>query len=158
MNLDPLEIVIYIINLIVLFVILRSLLYKPVHKFMAGRTQRISSQLDEAAKKETDAQKTKEQYDSLIADSEKAANEKLSEIIRKANADAGEIVEKANEKAKVILDGARTEAEAEKKNILNNMRSEITDLSLNIAGKILSREVTESDNKKIIDSFFDGKE
>jgi len=158
MNIEPIEIVIHIINIIVLFVILRLLLYKPIHKFMVARALRVSSQLEEAASRQAEAMKTKEQYDSLMAGSEKEADEKLTEIIRKAHADAEIIIEKANEKANAAVDEARNQAELEKKNILNGMRGDITDLSLDIAGKILSREVNESDNRRIIDSFFDGRE
>jgi F-type H+-transporting ATPase subunit b len=158
MNIEPIEVVIYIINIIVLFVILRLLLYKPVHGYMAARTQRISSQLEDASNRQAEAMKTKERYESLMAGSEKEADEKLAEIIRKAHADAENIIEKANEKANEIVNDATVQATAEKKRILNGMRGEITDLSLDIARKILSREVNESDNRKIIDSFFDGRE
>ena len=158
MNIEPIEIVIHIINIIVLFVILRLLLYKPVHKYMAARALRISSQLEEAANRQAEALNTKEQYESLMAGSEKEAEEKLTDIISKAHADAEIIIEKATEKANAVVDNARNQAEAEKQNILNGMRGDITDLSLDIAGKILSREVNESDNRRIIDSFFDGRE
>ena len=158
MNIETIEVVIYIINIIVLFVILRLLLYKPVHGYMAARTQRISSQLEDASNRQAEAMKTKERYESLMAGSEKEADEKLAEIIRKAHADAENIIEKANEKANEIVNDATVQATAEKKRILNGMSGEITDLSLDIARKILSREVNESDNRKIIDSFFDGME
>ena len=158
MNIEPIEVVIYIINIIVLFVILRLLLYKPVHGYMAARTQRISSQLEDASNRQAEAMKTKERYESLMAGSEKEGDEKLAEIIRKAHADAENIIEKANEKANEIVNDGTVQATAEKKRILNGMRGEITDLSLDIARKILSREVNESDNRKIIDSFFDGRE
>ncbi|NLO45502.1 MAG: F0F1 ATP synthase subunit B [Clostridiales bacterium] len=158
MNLDPLEIIIHIINIIALFAILRFLLYDPIHSFMASRAQNISSRLDEADEAKENALKAKEMYDALISDSEEASEKKLAEIIIKANADAEAIVENANDRANAIISDARGSAEAERKDILDSVRGDITDISLKIAEKILSREISESDNRRIINSYFDGRE
>lgn len=158
MNIEPMEIIIHIINIIVLFFILRLLLYKPIHNYLTARAGHVSSQLEEAKGRQAEAMKTKEQYDRLMADSKKEADEKISEIILKAHADAEIIIQKANEKASSVVDEAKKQAEIEKKNILKDMRDEIADFSLNIARKILSREINEIDNRKIIDSFFEGRE
>ncbi len=158
MNLNPMEIAIHIINIIVLFVLLRVILYKPVHKFMTGRAQRIAAQLDDAAKKDADAQQLKAQYDSLMVDSEKTANDKSMVILSRANADATNLVNKAREDAAAVVVGARRQAELDKEKLLGGMRGEIGELSVDIAGKILAREVTENDNRRIIDSFFENRE
>ena len=48
MEIYPLDIVIHTINIVIFYLILRLLLFKPIRKFMSQREQRIQSQMDEA--------------------------------------------------------------------------------------------------------------
>ena len=49
MELYPIDIAIHVVNIIILYVILRALLWKPVKAFMADREARIKDQMDQAA-------------------------------------------------------------------------------------------------------------
>ncbi len=154
MDINPLDIVIHIINIIVLFLILRTLVYKPVSKFMKNRTECIKNQLDDAAQKEIEAEKLREHYDAQLLSAEEDAKTKVIEITAKANKSAEEIIDNANTKADEIVDKANKKAKEEYDNTMSDMRDDITDVAVNMAKHILNREVTKEDNSKIIDSFF----
>ena len=47
MDIHPVDIVIHIVNIVVLFVVLRILLYKPVKKFMQAREDRLKADKQE---------------------------------------------------------------------------------------------------------------
>lgn len=154
MDLNPLDIVIHVINIVVLFLILRTLLYKPVAKFMASRTERVKGELDAVAKKQQQADEMKAEYEAKLSSAESDAGEKAKEIIKKANSDAGAIIDSANAKADEITGEAREKADAQMNSVLSEMQGEISDISIDIAKEILRREVNEADNRAIADSFF----
>ena len=61
MEINFLEIILYIVNIIILFFFLRWLLYKPITRFLSNRTNEIQKQIDEAAQKYSDAEQLKAQ-------------------------------------------------------------------------------------------------
>jgi len=47
------------------------------------------------------------------------------------------------------------QAVAEREGMIKELRAQTAELAVDIAGKILEREVTQEDHQRIIDSFFD---
>lgn len=154
MGINPLDIVIHIINIIVLFVILRALLYKPVYKFMQARAERIQAALDAAEQDKQAAEALKQQYDDALQSAQAEADKQAAQIIQKANGEASDMVTAAQHEAEQLAAEAAKKAEESRKKALAAAKEDVKDLSLAMAEKILAREVTEADNRKIIDTFF----
>ena len=154
MDINPLDIVIHIINIVVLFVILRVLLYKPVSKFMQKRAERVQAELDAAKKDQQTAEELKQKYSASLQSAQAEASEQAAQIIQKANSEANEIVAAAQKEAERIVAEAGKKAEENRKKTLASAREDMKALSLAMAEKILAREVNEADNRKIIDAFF----
>ena len=68
MELYPIDIAIHLVNILVLYILLRVLIWKPVRKFMLDRENRIQSQLDDATQLKKDAEQTKQDYDRRMAE------------------------------------------------------------------------------------------
>lgn len=154
MDINPLDIVIHIINIVVLFVILRVLLYKPVSKFMQKRAERVQAELDAAKKDQQTAEELKQKYNASLQSAQAEASEQAAQIIQKANSEANDIVAAAQKEAERIVAEAGKKAEENRKKTLASAREDMKALSLAMAEKILAREVNEADNRKIIDAFF----
>ena len=154
MELYPTDIIIHIINIVVLFLLLRAILYKPIKKFMSARTAKIEGQLADAEKASEDAAKEKEQLDKRLANAENEAHEIIVAGEEKSAAAASKIIADAKAKSDKIVKKAIEDSEKEKQEALDGMRGEITDLSVEIAGRILKREISKKDNSKLIDEFF----
>jgi F-type H+-transporting ATPase subunit b len=73
MALSPLNILIYIINIVVLYLLLRVLLYKPIRKFLDKREQKIQAQLTDAEEAKKKAHALLEQYQRQLAQAEEEA-------------------------------------------------------------------------------------
>ena len=63
------DLVINIINILILFFVTKTLLYKPVKKVLEQRKAAQAKLLEEAEQQKTHAMEKKEQYDALMADS-----------------------------------------------------------------------------------------
>ena len=155
MELDLFTILKHVINVVLLFVILRLLLYKPVVKFMNERAERIAKKLDDAEALSSEAQGKMDEYNQLMAGSKKEIDKMFDETTDKAAKQADQIVRDAEIRASEILRQAREAAQSEHDRIFAQMQGEVVDMAINIASKVLTREVTAKDNKAIIDKFFE---
>ncbi|MGI6175754.1 MAG: F0F1 ATP synthase subunit B [Christensenellales bacterium] len=155
MDIQPLDIVIHIINIIVLYVLLRLLIYKPVRKYMLERSARIDNQMQEAGKAQQDAQTAKRQYQERLNAAQQDADETIRQSAQKAAQNADEIIKGAKMQADAILRDAHSRAEQDRLHTIKEMKEQITELSVDIAGKILRREVALSDNRALVEEFFD---
>jgi F-type H+-transporting ATPase subunit b len=155
LELSPLEIGIHILNVIVLFVVLRLLLYKPVLKYMKKRENTFANKIDELDNREKELIRQKEQYDNMMADAENQAAAIITKSNEMARDHAKEIIDNAKEHSREMVLRAKKEIEAEKVQTRADLKVEITDMAVKIAEKVLEREVSVEDNRKIIDEFFE---
>jgi len=155
LGLDLLEIGIHVLNVIILFVILRLLLYKPVMKFVKKRENTFADKVDELDEREKELVQRKEEYQTMM---DEAGNEAAS-LITKSNElardHAREILDNAKEHARDLVVRAKKEIDSEKVQARMDMKTEIANMAVQIAEKVLEREVSQDDNRKIIDEFFE---
>ena len=154
MDINPIDIAIHIINIVVLYVLLRLILYKPINQFLTTRAKGIETQLNDAENARAEAEEYKASYETHLQNAEQEAQKAALDIIRKADLSAAEIVDVAKQDADKILADTREKAEAERKESIETLKSQIAGMSVELAGEILAREVKEDDNRKTIDSFF----
>lgn len=148
------DLIINIINIIILFVIVRGLAYKPVKKFLDARKERIAKELSEASAARQTAEEEALKYKELIEKSKAQSTELINEAERTAKENAAEIIETAKQKAAEITEKARENAEKERVTQIAAMKGEITEIAFDISRQVLSREVTDEDNMLIADEFF----
>ena len=155
MELDFISIGIHIANVIILFFFLRWLIYKPVTKFMKKREDGFVDRVKTVEDREKEAASLKREYSSLMDE----AQDKAAVIIGRSNEMAKEhsreILDEAKGRAKDIVARSLKEAEQEKQLAREEMKTEIADMAVQIANKVLQREVSLQDNQKIINDFFD---
>lgn len=149
------DLIINIINIVILFVIVKALAYKPVKKLLAERRARIDGELSAAQEKSQSAEAALAKYDEQmrqIAD-ERAAT--LSEAESEARERAAEILAEAEKKAAEIRESSRIAAEKDYNERLSELKGEVTELAFEISEKILARSVKAEDNMALADKFFD---
>ena len=144
------DLIINIINIIVLFVIVKSLAYKPVKNFLDARKARI----DDAESKNAEADALKAQYEDALKQSRQESDKIIGEAELSAQKRAAEITSDADKKAADITEKARKDAEREYNERMSGLKADVTDIAFDISKKILSREVTDADNMAIADEFF----
>ncbi|MGN0492533.1 MAG: F0F1 ATP synthase subunit B [Acutalibacteraceae bacterium] len=149
------DLIINIINIIVLFVIVRGLAYKPVKKFLDARKERVAKELADAAAAKQTAEEEALKYKELTEKSRAEGTKIINEAERTAKQSAAEIIATARQSAAEITEKARENAEKERSTQIAAMRGDIADLAFDISRQVLKREVTDEDNMCIADSFFE---
>ena len=143
------------INLIILVFIMKKLLFKPVMNMLAQRENEVDSMYEKA---ET-AQKNAEQMESEYTEKLSAAKEEASRIMKDATHEAtlrGEqIVSEAQEKASAIVIKAQKEIEREKEAAVSEIRQDIASLAVNIAEKVIEKDLTDTDHERLLEEFIE---
>lgn len=156
MEINLFDIVQHILNVAVLYVIVRTLLYKPVRQFMTNREEAISQRLEQANETAREAVALHEEYKTTLDN----ATQETRKIVEQRTAEADrayhEITDKAERQALDIIDTAQMQASQYRQETMQELKKEVAGMAVDIASKILEREVSEDDNKAIIDEFFAG--
>ena len=126
-----------VINVVLLFILVRVFLFKPIHKILDERQALVDKELEEARTAHAEA-------DALVAEQENfkqnMAAEKakaIDESTKKAMEVYDEIVANANKEAAQIIKNAETEGELQKKEILRETQSEIRELVLAATARVV---------------------
>jgi F-type H+-transporting ATPase subunit b len=155
MQISLLNVGLHILNAIILFVVLKLLLYKPILKFMKKREKSFSDKTDMLDTREKELVQQKQQYDAMMSGAQIQAAQIITNGKTLAQDNAKQILDEAKEQSRDMVLRARKEIAIEKEQTQLEMKSEIVDMAVQIAEKVLKREVSAEDNKKIIDDFFE---
>lgn len=145
------DIIIQGIAIFVLFFFLSNVLFEPVKKVLANRTEKIKNDIESASKDKEDAAALKAEYDERLKSIEKEKEEILSSARKKAQKREAEIVEEANAEAARIIARANQEIELEKSKVSDDMRKEIVRVATAMAAKIIEQQIDESKQDALIE-------
>lgn len=146
------QIFISLCNLLILFLILKKFLYKPVKRVLAERQNRIDSKYGEADDAIKQANENRAAWEAKINSAEAEADRIINDASAKAERKSERIIADAREKAGVIVNEAETQAELELKKAQEEIKREIIDVSAVIAEKLLEREIKSNDHRAMINS------
>ena len=151
LQLDVWNVLFTVINLLILFVLMRIFLYKPVQKIIAARQAEADKQFDEAAAKQSEAEELKTKYEAVLSDAE---NEKkvVAEARKTADEEYQRIVTDAHKTASQIKDDAEAEAISQKEQILKKAEKEIADMVVDAAAKVVGSNSADT-NAALYDTF-----
>lgn len=154
-SIDPTTIIATLINLLILFLIFRLVLFKRVNKVIEDRQQDIVNSYEEADETKRRAAVLESEYnDKLLAAKEESANI-IRESTKRAQARGDQIIDEAKTEAQNIITTAHNEAEREKKRAVNSVKNEITDIAFSVAQTLVEKEITKEDNERLIEAFID---
>ncbi len=149
------DILISLLNLLILFLLFKKFLFKPVNNMLAKRQSEIDARYDEADLAKKAAEEDRALWDEKIS----TVKAESDEIIKKAQDSAkrqGEtIVTKAKEQADSIVRQAETQAQLEMKRAEESIKEEIVEVSATLANKLIQREINVDDHRDLIDSFIE---
>lgn len=149
------QILISLVNLLLLFLIIKKFLYKPVKAILAKRKAEIDEDYAAAKEAQLAAEESRRVWEEkkLTADAEAEAI--LQTATEKAKRRSETLVAEAREKADGILRVAQSEAELERRKAADDIKREIVEVSGALTEKMLEREINTEDHRALIDSFIE---
>lgn len=144
-----------LINTVTLFLVLKKFLWGPVIKMIEDRQKEIDDMYAEADGAKNKALQAQAEYELKLADARQTGERIVKEATVRGQARQEEILRAANEEADAVRKKAEADIAREKKRAINDAKTEIADIALEIAGKVVGRTLSEQDQKDLVNSFID---
>ena len=152
------QVVISLCNLLLLFLLLRKFLYKPVRKMMAARQEAVDEVYRKADEALATAERDRAEYEQKLSGADAEARELISVAQSNARQRSDTIIREAEERASGMIRRAENEIDLERGKAASGMKKEIAGLAVELAEKLLEREINEDDHRNMIDSFINSIE
>ena len=152
-GLVPWTFVAQICNLFIQVYLIKRFLFKPVNEMLEKRKALADAQIREAEKAKADADAIKTEYEQNMKEAKEKANEILTTAQRTAALQSEEVLKEAASQAAALKSKAESDIAQEKRKAVNEIKDEIGGMAVEIAGKVIEREISEEDHAKLIDEF-----
>jgi len=149
------NILISLANLVILYLIVKKFLFKPVKRVLEQRQQAVDDRYAEADAAKAAAQADRTRWEEKLQTADAEADALIAEAKKKGQHQEQRIVSDAREQAEEILRRAKTDADLERQKAQADIKQEIVDVSALLAAKMLNREISPADHKQLIDSVLD---
>ena len=142
-----------ICNLMIQLVIFKKLLLNPVKKVIAERKAKADSQIADAEKLRTEAEAMKAEYEQNLQNARTEANQIVAAAQKTAATRSEELLGEARAQAAALKQKAEADIAQERKKAVNEVKDEIGGMAMEIASKVVEREIKEADHQDLIDEF-----
>jgi len=147
--------IITIINITILFFVLKAILFKPVTKFMAERAKRVQDTIEQAQKDNEEAKKLLAEYEDKL----KKAESEVHEILKIAHEDAERqtqtIIDEGQRSAQEMIDVALKQIEMERQAALTKFKLEAAALIIAVSAKLAAKDFSGDDNRRYVNMLLD---
>lgn len=144
-----------IINLIILYVLMKRFLFGPVNKILAKRQTEADSRFVQADEREKKAEEQRAQYENLLRDAEGEKRKIVAEAREEAVREYDRIVDGAKEKADDIVEKAKTDANHEKDAIIRQADADVRDMVIQAAAKVSAQAANAENDRALYDRFLE---
>ncbi len=142
-----------ICNLMIQLFIFKKLLLEPVRKVIAQRKAKADSQIEEARQLRAEAEAMKAEYEANIRSALAEDNQIEAAAQKTAAARSEEMLNEARTQAAALKQKAEADIAQERRKAVNEVKDEIGGMAIEIASKVVEREIREADHKALIDEF-----
>lgn len=149
----PWNFVATICNLFIQMYLIKRFLFKPVNEILEKRRAKADAEIQEAVQAKEEANAIKSEYEQNMQDARNKANEILVSAQKTASIQSEEILKDAASQAAAIKAKAESDIAQERRKAVNEIKGEIGGMAVEIAGKVIEREISEADHEKLIDDF-----
>jgi F-type H+-transporting ATPase subunit b len=140
-----------IITFLVLLVVLKKMAWKPLLHSLTAREERIRVALQQADEAQKAARDLLEENKRQLARAEEESQRVIREGRELGEKLKAEIVDKANTASRHMVDQAKEEIRREREAALVQLRTEVADLAIIAAGKILDANLDTPKQRALVD-------
>ena len=152
-GINPFTMVFAWINLLILYLFLKKLLFKPVKNMIDSRQKEIDDMYSDAENSKVAADEMKAEYEEKLSSANEESEAILKKAVRRAQLREEEILKEANDKAQRVLERANEQIELEKKQAINDVKNQVSGMAIDIAAAIIERDIDRSEHEAMIDEF-----
>lgn len=153
LGIDPALLISQVVNFLILFLVLRFLLYKPILGMLQGRREKIKADLEAADEARRQAAEAKQEYDRQLAQVEEERRAALAKAMEEAEREKEKILREARAEAQEILAKTRSEVEYQRQQAMVEMQGQVAELAIAAASKVIGQSLDEKAHRRLIQEF-----
>lgn len=153
LNLDPWTVLWTGINLVVLYLLMRHFLFKPVTAMMEQRTKTIEDGLSQAEAAKQAAQALDQENEARLAQVRGQADQIVAQAKLQGQREYDQIISSAQADAQAIRADAQAQMEAERRQMLQDAQQQVAALALLAAAKVSGRAMDQAGDRDLVEDF-----
>jgi F-type H+-transporting ATPase subunit b len=142
-----------VINFLLLLYLLNRFLFKPLLARMDERSTKIEKGLEDAEAAARDRELARQEREAAVAEARKEAAEMVARANKIAEDTRNEILGEARAEAEKVTQRAREEITAEKDRAMAEIRSQVADLALEAAGRLVGSQMDGPTQRRLVEDF-----
>ena len=144
-----------LLNFLAVLYVGKRFLWGPVMKMITDRQKEIDDLYADAGKAKEEAAALESEYKQKLSAAQETSERMVKEAVARGQSRQEEILRQANAEADAIRQKASADIALEKKKAMNEAKDEISVIALAIAGKVVGKELENSDSASLVDQFID---
>ena len=149
------QILISLLNLYILFLIVKLFLFKPVKAVLAERQRELDTQYAAAEDAEREALANRRAWETKMLGAKAEADAIVQSAADQAKYRGEAMIAEAQLRADSIVRMAENEADLERKKAVEGVKREIIEVSGALTERMLEREINTEDHRNLIESFLE---
>jgi len=145
-----------IFNFLILFVVLRVWVYKPILGLLDKRREAIARGLEDARVAADARANAEKEAEKILAEAQAEASKVVRDANERAQGVAKEVKAEAEAEAAKAREAALAEAEVERNRVLGDLRGQVAALSIAATQKLVGEALDEKRQHALLDEFFSG--
>lgn len=151
----PWSFIFTLVNLLILTLGVKHFLFKPVQNILAKRQAEIEKTYENADLAQKEAQELRTEYESRLENAKNEAIELVKTATQRAQSRSDEMLSTAKAEAAALKEKAAADIERDRKNAAGALKNDISAIALDIAGKVVDKEIDAKAHKELIDRFIE---
>jgi F-type H+-transporting ATPase subunit b len=140
-----------IINFALLLGLLYLVAYKPVMRILDERSNRIKESMEQTESIKEQAANADEEFKKRLEAAGREGQELISRAMRTGEEAGRKVHQDARQEAEALIEKARLEIQRERDEVIDELRREFTDLTIEAAGKVIERSLDKEAHRELID-------
>ncbi|AIY82969.1 MAG: F0F1 ATP synthase subunit B [Clostridium baratii] len=153
MNINIPQMIVTLVNLLILFWIVKHFAFDRVNKILKDRKNLIEDTINKADEDLEKARVLKLQNQREIKSAREEGKTIVSQYKSKADSIYKEIVEDARKEASIIIEKSKVEIDRERSKAEDDIKNQVVDLAMTISEKVLGESIDMNKHKELIDEY-----
>ena len=149
------ELLFQIVNTIILFVVLKKILFKPVLNIIDARENGIKEAIATGEQAKNEGLALKAEYEQKLSLAKNEGQEIIKQATLRAEQKSDEIISIAKEEANSLKERANKDIAQERQKVMNELKNDISSIAILAASKVIEEDIDQSKHEEMINKFIE---
>ena len=155
LNIDPRVLAVQVGGFILLLIVFKAFLFKPMLEMLDARRREIESGYEDAEAQRAQAEELKAEYQKHMAEVDEETRAKIAQALKEGQAMRDEIIADSHAKADEILTKTQEELQREKEKAMVELKAKVADLAVGAAEKLIEEKLDDPKHRQLIAGFIE---